>query len=956
MSHQQYDLDALMREFSQAAPQGTIASEDLPRLTALVLEHLGCTTGAEAYDMVYADWKALPRGSTRSGLWAGQILLLLQVLRLDERLTDPRRKDELLREARAHGPSGQDWQHTVLIASTSSGVQQIESVEEMEAALAQLEQARSKVAADGPQRLGLELNRAGLRIHLAQMTGAEDDFDSAVDDYARLVDSASFPADQRLAASGQLAGFRARQAARREDEPELARHIGSLESVLARLPADHPERLSLQSYLDNTSHRLALLEGRRTGRPPSPRRTTAQPTMDDLRQALSTLPRGPRADKLFEQGVSRSGNAVVSRDYAAAIEAQQLLEEALELFDPDDGRWLRVEYTLGLSHSSLATLSIAPNEIRMRHLDQGISWLRHALRLAQGPENTVWGVTAMALARACRFRGDVLHPTDPRGRRRNHDEARRLGLASLGAVAWTVMLQSGTTHAADTARRAGEQAVEVARWALADNALTDAVRALDAGRGLTLHAATVATTVPDMLTTLGRRELADEWRNTGHLVMRESGDDFGTGPGQAPPSRLRRQVMQALAASPLRRRLLDTPAPEQIARSLQAMGTTALVYLIPADQDQPSLADRFFFGRPVNRGTAVLVLSNGTTSALELPQLSLDAPVLLAYRTWRTAGRDAGGPPLSDTPEATPRTDTSRASLNRLSQWAGSAVMEPLLKHLPKQGGHRPSIALIPMAELAAVPWHAALLPGPRGTRRYAFHEADISYTPSSRLLCEVAERTPTGIHQALVIGNPNRDLYHAGEEAEAIHRTFHSAGELLGPGTATPGAVAEWLLRQRGGLLHLACHGVVEPGARHSASLHLSGGRLAAEELTEGTARYKHLELVVLAACRTNVSGHGYDEAYSLSTAFLVAGSRTVIGSLWPVPDDATSLLMYMTHHFIARDRLAPGQALRAAQSWMLDDRRQPPPDMPLHLRARVDHIRGDDLTAWAGFMHLGW
>ncbi|EDY47575.1 hypothetical protein SSCG_00603 [Streptomyces clavuligerus] len=148
----------------------------------------------------------------------------------------------------------------------------------------------------------------------------------------------------------------------------------------------------------------------------------------------------------------------------------------------------------------------------------------------------------------------------------------------------------------------------------------------------------------------------------------------------------------------------------------------------------------------------------------------------------------------------------------------------------------------------------------------------------------------------------------------------------------------------------------MVRRGERRSSSLVLAGGDLAAEELTEGGARCERLDLVVLAACRTSVSGHGYDEAYSLSTAFLVAGARSVIGSLWPVPDEATSLLMYMTHHYLSRERLTPGQALRRAQLWMLDDRREAPPGMPYRLQERIRRITSDDLTAWAGFTHLGW
>jgi CHAT domain-containing protein len=139
----------------------------------------------------------------------------------------------------------------------------------------------------------------------------------------------------------------------------------------------------------------------------------------------------------------------------------------------------------------------------------------------------------------------------------------------------------------------------------------------------------------------------------------------------------------------------------------------------------------------------------------------------------------------------------------------------------------------------------------------------------------------------------------------------------------------------------------------RGSAYLALAGGRLTAEDLVEAAGA--DLRLVVLAACRSQVSGRGHDEAFSLSTAFLAAGASSVIGSLWPVPDDATSVLMFLTHHYLRVEGLPPGQALRRAQFWILDSGRGMPPDMPRDLAAQAARIDPDDLTAWAGFTHLG-
>jgi CHAT domain-containing protein len=114
-------------------------------------------------------------------------------------------------------------------------------------------------------------------------------------------------------------------------------------------------------------------------------------------------------------------------------------------------------------------------------------------------------------------------------------------------------------------------------------------------------------------------------------------------------------------------------------------------------------------------------------------------------------------------------------------------------------------------------------------------------------------------------------------------------------------------------------------------------------------------IDQVFLAACTTNVGGTDYDEAFGLSTAFLAAGARTVFGSLWPVPDAETSLLMYLVHHFINVDLRPPADALLGAQLWMLDPARRPPAGMPAELARRAARPEAADPLSWAAFTHLG-
>ncbi|MEU0204446.1 MULTISPECIES: CHAT domain-containing protein [unclassified Streptomyces] len=977
-----YDPQALLWEIEQRT-RGVVSGEDLAGLAALVLDRLGCTTARQAYDRLYADWAGLPRGGVASGLRAGQVLSLLPLLRLEGPLADARQEEELWQAMWEHGPADETWKANVVVKHSAWGLRHLTDPAQLEAALARIERARAAHPPGTRIRENLDMAHAGLRTYLGQLGGGEDDFDTAVDDMARLAESSDLTPDQRLVMAAQIALLRIHQAFRRADEPDLAEQIQVLEAALNRLPADHMDRFTFESHLEAARGSLTYLRAQRTGRfEPAAEGADAATSTQEIRRRIATLPVNAQADKLAEAAFAVGQRALLAMDHQGMLESLALREAALDLLEPDDDRWIRVAGGLGVSHCVMADLQFAPPADRPLHLDQGIAWLRHTLKLTGGPHHPLWGGTGFNLAKAYRLRGDA-HAHDSRVRRLNYDASRRVGLECLRAAAWSSLLQSGTAHASQTARMAGGQALDVARWCLADGAHTDAVRALDAGRGLVLHAATVATTVPDMLRDLGRPELAREWQDAGSVP--DLGEEmlFAAQTGVAgPSSRLRRRVLEALAGSPRHQALLDVPSPADIGNALRALGATALVYLVPGDGAVPGL----LASRPGSRsdsGAAVVVTADGTTRSLDLPDLTLDAPPLTTYRATgtpgraaddpddagaaagrgtgipaalRAPGRDAGGPPVDESPSGPgPSPEASRHALEELCAWAGTAAMRPVLSRLPRGFGRVPSLVLVPMGDLGVVPWHAARVAGRRRSHGYACEEAAISYTPSARLLCEVAARPATTTRQTLVVGNPTRDLHHAGEEAEAVHRVFHPDGDLLGPGTATPAAVTDWLRRQRGGLLHLACHGVVRQGERHSAYLALSGGRLAAEELTEGATRYRGLDLVVLAACRTNVSGHGYDEAYSLSTAFLVAGARSVIGSLWPVPDEATSLLMYMTHHFMSREGLPPGRALRSAQSWMLNDRREAPPGMPDRLRDRVGDIRGDDLTAWAGFTHLG-
>jgi CHAT domain-containing protein/tetratricopeptide (TPR) repeat protein len=117
--------------------------------------------------------------------------------------------------------------------------------------------------------------------------------------------------------------------------------------------------------------------------------------------------------------------------------------------------------------------------------------------------------------------------------------------------------------------------------------------------------------------------------------------------------------------------------------------------------------------------------------------------------------------------------------------------------------------------------------------------------------------------------------------------------------------------------------------------------GRVTAHELA--TLDLTRCELAALSACDTSAGlqrvGQG---AASLQAALHAAGARTVLTSLWEVPDDATAQLMTEFYRRLWQDGTSKAEALWAAKRVLRDARGAD--GAPLH-----------STRAWAGFVLTG-
>ena len=562
----------------------------------------------------------------------------------------------------------------------------------------------------------------------------------------------------------------------------------------------------------------------------------------------------------------------------------------------------------------------------MRDLDEAARLLEEARELAGGPQHPQWGQLGMMLTEVESRRGSP----DPH----------KFALDALRNVAWSVLLQGNATAARYAASDAAGTAMRAARRCLIGDDLAGAIQALDGGRSLTLFAATEFSGVESRLEAAGRADLAERWRAA------------ATQTPDLAPAGLRGDVLNVLAEEA---GVLDPPGLPEIQEALRSLDADALVYLVPGTGENPGYA----LMAPAEGGPGWMVLMNLAAGA--------DRDVERYFST--LANRDLA-----------PRVarEALADSLDTLCSWAWRVAIGPITEHylpkLPKPASGRPHrLVLVPMGELALIPWHAAR----SAAGKYALESVAFSYAASARMLCRSAAlapvpRSPVG----LVVGDPDTDekaqpLTAARIEAFAVHQAFYRGGRYVGrradgtpsrAGAGTSREVRDWLTAARasaGTVLHLACHGVIETGeGEPTAYLMLAGGdRITAQEITNlmTTAPDRGLGLAVLAACRTGRAVDSYDEAYSLGTAFLAGGTRSVLSTQWAIPDQATSVLMFMFHHYLMAHGLAVWDALRRAQLWMLDPQRVPPDSMPAALRRQLDGADPAQIEAWAGFVHWG-
>ncbi len=253
----------------------------------------------------------------------------------------------------------------------------------------------------------------------------------------------------------------------------------------------------------------------------------------------------------------------------------------------------------------------------------------------------------------------------------------------------------------------------------------------------------------------------------------------------------------------------------------------------------------------------------------------------------------------------------------------------------------------------------ADLLPGPLAARRLVIAAdgilnrlpfaavagekvTEVASVPSVSVLAALRNRPrPSASEPMIIIADPVFDdtdgrlkTPRSSDEPPEFRRLGYSRREAMAIAGGVPGAVTRYGFDasrefiaagglERSGLLHIATHAVADEAQPELSRLVLSrfdprGNPLAGEIFLPDIAQLRlQARLVTLSACSAGkgarIAGEG---PIHLARAFLHAGARAVVVSLWDVEDEAASELMRNFYeHMHGPARQSPQAALLIAQ-----------------------------------------
>lgn len=260
----------------------------------------------------------------------------------------------------------------------------------------------------------------------------------------------------------------------------------------------------------------------------------------------------------------------------------------------------------------------------------------------------------------------------------------------------------------------------------------------------------------------------------------------------------------------------------------------------------------------------------------------------------------------------------------------GKAVSEPVLRQWP---GRR--IAFIPLNKVIDLPLATSYV-----NNLPAVLHADITTVPNARCMLLASLRPPRVTRQPIFVAcDPGEGDDYIGNvvvEAVRVAQMYGVEPHIFGEPSKTVAPTSRLRLRTNNAnrsnfegdadwaylpelceaaTVHLACHGYIEDEPFYESALELGGELSMNHLLKHGVAQNS---IFILSACYVGGVVPSYpSELLGFPASLLSAGAGNVIASLWPVPDDATTLRFIEYLHSFLQCGYSPAVAFgRAIQN----------------------------------------
>jgi hypothetical protein len=401
---------------------------------------------------------------------------------------------------------------------------------------------------------------------------------------------------------------------------------------------------------------------------------------------------------------------------------------------------------------------------------------------------------------------------------------------------------------------------------------------------------------------------------------------------------------------------------EQRRRSLAEWGT-----LLDRIREHPGLADFLVppqvsqLSKQAAAGPIVMVSSwHGHGNALIItpdpdhPVLHVPLPALGRGSVEEQTRRFRQARLAAATSPSTATCQEAEATLETILGWLWDAAAGPVLNALqitthPTSDEEWPRLWWCPVGPLAYLPLHAAGHHGDAlaGTAqpRTVLDRVVSSYTSTVRALAYARREPPSepaGTKPLLIIAMPDtpgaRRLPGVNDETRDLNKLVPSATVLQGQ-DATCKTVLAALTHHS--VAHFACHGVStwdDPGSSYLVLHDHQESPLTVTAIAQ--LDLDHADLAYLSACSTADPGpHLADEALHITSAFQVAGYRSIIGTLWPVLDSPETAVSVYTH-LTSKGSHSPDTTRTAAA---------------LHHAITRDRNNSAPIADWAAYIHVG-